>query len=149
MGIVPCEVPGCDRTFYAQGLCSLHYNRARVKGDAGPAGTLKAGAGEGCLFTDEDGYQRFAVYVEGKRVTTSVHRRIMEQLLGRELKRHETVHHVNGQRADNQTDGPLRNFRSGNLELWSSWQPAGQRVADKVEFAVSLLREYAPDHLKG
>lgn len=68
----------------------------------------------------------------------------MEELLGRELKRHETVHHVNGQRGDNRTEGPLQNFRSGNLELWSSWQPAGQRVADKVEFAVAMLREYAP-----
>jgi hypothetical protein len=72
---------------------------------------------------------------------------IMEALLGRELKRHESVHHINGQRADNHADGPLVNFRSGNLELWSSLHPSGQRVADKVDFAVELLREYAPSLL--
>ena len=71
----------------------------------------------------------------------------MEQLLGRPLRRDENVHHVDGQRADNRTAGPLENWRSGNLELWSTWQPAGQRVADKVAFAVALLREYAPDLL--
>jgi hypothetical protein len=67
----------------------------------------------------------------------------MEKLLGRPLHEYETVHHWNGQRADNTTDGPLgANFRSGNLELWSSSQPAGQRVADKIEWARSLLEEY-------
>jgi hypothetical protein len=71
----------------------------------------------------------------------------MEQLLGRPLRRDESVHHLNGQRADNRTDGPLVNWRSGNLELWSSWQPYGQRVEDKVAFAIGLLREYAPELL--
>lgn len=72
----------------------------------------------------------------------------MEELLGRPLLPGETVHHVNGQRADNSTDGPFgADYRSGNLELWSTWQPAGQRVADKVRFAEELLRRYAPDKL--
>jgi hypothetical protein len=75
------------------------------------------------------------------------HRYLMEQLLGRQLAQSETVHHVNGERSDNSTDGPLVEFRSGNLELWSSAQPAGQRVEQKVEWAVELLRQYRPDLL--
>ena len=72
----------------------------------------------------------------------------MEGLLGRPLHKGETVHHRNGQRADNTTDGPLdKEFKSGNLELWSTSQPAGQRVADKVEWAQALLAEYRPDLL--
>jgi hypothetical protein len=75
------------------------------------------------------------------------HRYAMEQVLGRPLLPNETPHHVNGNRSDNATDGPLVNFRSGNLELWSTSQPKGQRVADKVEYAVELLRLYRPDLL--
>ena len=38
-------------------------------------------------------------------------------------------------------------YRLANLELWSSAQPSGQRVEDKVEFALEMLRLYAPDLL--
>jgi predicted nucleic acid-binding Zn ribbon protein len=75
------------------------------------------------------------------------HRHVMEQLIRRSLLPTEEVHHRNGDRTDNTTDGPLVDFRSGNLELWSTSQPKGQRVADKVEYAVELLRLYRPDPL--
>jgi hypothetical protein len=71
----------------------------------------------------------------------------MAQLLGRPLTADESVHHVNGDRRDNSTDGPLENFRSGNLELWSRWQPSGQRVRDKVVFAIETLERYLPHAL--
>lgn len=76
------------------------------------------------------------------------HIAIMEHLIGRKLLPHENVHHVNGQRDDNKTDGPLQNFRSGNLELWSTSQPSGQRVIDKVTWAREILREYAPEEIR-
>lgn len=40
--------------------------------------------------------------VDGKQV--SVHRYIMEQILGRPLKRNEQVHHINGDRYDNRPE---------------------------------------------
>jgi hypothetical protein len=75
------------------------------------------------------------------------HRQVMANLISRPLLSSEEVHHVNGDRTDNTVDGSLVEFRSGNLELWSTSQPKGQRVADKVEYAVELLRLYRPDLL--
>ena len=116
----------------------MHYERQRKGRAVGGPSPQRRAAGEGSIVGG--GY--VVKMVDG--LAQLEHRRIMAELLGRPLARHETVHHCNGQRGDNRTAGPLRNYRSGNLELWSSWQPAGQRVADKVEFALSLLQEYAP-----
>jgi DNA-binding CsgD family transcriptional regulator len=61
------------------------------------------------------------------------HRLIMMRYLDRALKKYETVHHLNGDRTDNRLE---------NLELWSSYQPAGQRVIDKIKYAKEILKQY-------
>lgn len=63
------------------------------------------------------------------------HRHIMEGILGRALLPNENVHHINGVRDDNRVE---------NLEVWSSSQPAGQRIEDKVLWAREILALYAP-----
>ncbi len=75
--------------------------------------------------------------INGKRLVME-HRYVMAKHLGRELFEGETVHHVNGDRQDNRLE---------NLELFSSRHGPGQRVADKVAFAIDILRLY-PEYVR-
>lgn len=57
----------------------------------------------------------------------------MERHLGRKLQKGENVHHKNGMRDDNRIE---------NLELWSTSQPSGQRLTDKMRWVYDMLDRY-------
>jgi len=122
-----CRITNCLSPIHAKGLCPKHYQRNRKTGttDRDPNWRAPNGTGHVC----KDGYRRFNNPV-GEQLE---HRLVMEEHLGRELTRDENVHHINGQRADN---------RLVNLELWSTRQPKGQRVTDKLKWAKEIIELY-------
>jgi hypothetical protein len=88
------------------------------------------------------GYILVRVYdYPGDTKSRSIHEHVyvMAKHMGRPLLKGECVHHKNGNRQDNRLE---------NLELWSRQQPYGQRVEDKIDYAIEILRLYRPELLK-
>ena len=172
-----CTIGGCTNAYVAKGLCQKHYGRKFRQGDPnvvkvrtsdkvctalvnGKPCSRKHSAKNYCA----NHYQQWKLWGDpyGKRPPAKrlkkyksvfkpghpnakgngmipEHRFVMSEMIGRPLVDNENVHHKNGDSLDN---------RPQNLELWNTYQPAGQRVEDKVNWAVELLELYAPEKLR-
>lgn len=171
-GSQSCVRDACEKIVFARGLCNVHYADAQRKGlfghrdclfDGCPRSEVSKGYCDGHYQQYNQGrplkklrrmlpgeWRNWKPTNEGYILRSRVnpdtggterqlqHRQVMEEHLGRKLKKHENVHHLNGQRADN---------RIGNLEIWSTSQPSGQRIEDKTAWAIEWLQQYAPERL--
>lgn len=134
----PCTTPGCVKPIRAKGLCFACYTRLKSRG------SLEYSERHLKRFEkviDSNGYVRVPIHVaDGKKVKRVLeHRYVMQQYLGRTIRKNENIHHKNGDRTDNRIE---------NLELWTTCQPAGQRPIDLMKWAREILKTYASEEAK-
>jgi hypothetical protein len=121
-----CTLEGCDKERKGFGYCTGHYQRFKKYGSPLADKSLSPAYKP---YVDANGY----VVVRKNNTHIKVHREIMEEHLGRKLFSKENVHHINGDRTDNRIE---------NLELWSTSQPSGQKIEDKVRWALGIINMY-------
>ena len=127
-----CSVKECTRNIGesgSTGLCATHYQRYKKYGDTLDDKPIKKI--HDVPYKDRDGYVIFKRKYQ--------HRTIMENYIGRKLNKNENVHHINGNRDDNRIE---------NLELWSTFQPRGQKISDKIKYALEIIKLYGKDPQK-
>lgn len=135
-----CLVSDCPRPDVSGGYCWVHRWRIEQHGspqEDRPVREWKPNLGR----TTKDGY--VLVRAPGHpnangRGYVPEHRLVMGEHLGRDLRPDETVHHKNGDKADNRLE---------NLELWIGNHSHGSRLTDRIESALQVLRDHAPDLL--
>lgn len=133
----PCIITDCPSPPRSRKMCIRHYGRWKklrsIEAVEAYQPTIEVKDPNGYIIANT----RHPDNKSGRSILK--HRMVMMNHLGRELLPEESVHHKNGDRSDN---------RLSNLELWSRAQPYGQRVEDKIAFALEILELYGVDGSK-
>lgn len=133
-----CSFDGCQKLKKGRGYCQGHLRQITSGRELAPLRPVNFRSG----FKKADGYV-FLYRPDHPSATQSgyilEHRMVMENHLGRQLMKHENVHHMNGVRDDNRLE---------NLELWVRPQPSGQRLEDLLDWMLDNYRDELTDRMK-
>jgi len=128
-----CSIEGCDKPLDSNGMCGMHAQRVRRYGDAN------------YVTSDEEWKRRCreaALIRWGDQVKPTTyrklhnrhaHRAIAEQMLGRPLRKGEIVHHIDGNKHNNDPN---------NLQVMTQAEHIALHRAEMQE-AARLAREAA------
>jgi hypothetical protein len=145
-----CTVEPCGRKAVTRGWCHGHYLRWSRGGDVRADVPLARPQRDVCSVDDcertehsrgfcRSHYARWRVHghpeAGGPLRTVTGDGSLSHGYWKVNVPESERHLHKNGDRLDNRLE---------NLELWSTAQPGGQRVQDKVAFALWLLMRYEP-----
>ena len=73
----------------------------------------------------------------GKRIIKEEHRKIMEEYLGRKLTRYEVVHHIDGDKSNND----INNLALMTLEEHSRLHMTGRKLSDETKRKISAVNK--------
>lgn len=119
-----CSFSDCDKPVRSRRLCEKHYYRSYRYGD--PAIRRKNANGDGNI--SPNGYRRITV----GGVRKFEHVVVMEELIGRELRPGEVVHHLNEDKLDNRSENLVLLSGQGEHNIIHGRLKAGKRGgADK------------------
>lgn len=110
---VRCSIEGCGRKHSGHGLCDMHLYRLKHFGAATGVGPTRPNRGKGRTIAPTGYVQLFVpdYHCASKKGYVFEHRYVMEQHLGRHLKKGEVVHHIDGDKQNNAIE---------NLQLFAS-----------------------------
>lgn len=92
-----CAVEGCgNKANGGAGYCDMHYDRFKTYGDVGPVSRLKRKRGEGAVTNT--GYVAVGDKEGSKHL---MHRIIAEKAIGKPLPESAVIHHVDGNKSNN------------------------------------------------
>lgn len=121
-----CSVDQCDRQVRCKGLCAAHYLRHRKWSELRPERPVGIIAGKwnkrwrGGSYRDADG--RVLVLAKSHPYPNSHsyvfrYRLVMEQHLGRILRRDEIIHHINGIVDDDRLENLAITDRASHIDI--------------------------------
>lgn len=90
-----CSIEGCGKLHDCNGYCSTHNNRIKSGLDVGTAELLRRKKGEGTI---SNGYHSIGI----NRKFKYAHRIVAERALGKPLPKGAVVHHVDGNKSNNE-----------------------------------------------
>lgn len=126
-----CCIENCTLGARVGGMCATHYRRWKTTGD--PEKLIRRRGLPPIWTTNSQGYVYRKVKDNPNLTQELQHRVFMSEHLGRPLLPNENVHHINGVKDDNRIE---------NLELWSTSQPSGQRIVEKLAWAREMIALY-------